>query len=515
MSITKFMRMPLVLLFLLCLFPLGALAQSTVKGTVTDESGEPIIGATVRVRGANAGVITDLNGAFTIQAAPSATIDVSYVGYLSQSIALNGKSNVTVVLREDNAMLEDVVVIGYGTMRKSDISGSVATVDQEAVMKRMPTNIAMALQGSAAGVMVTQQDGAPDGKSAIRIRGVGTINGDASPLYVVDGVQVGNSADFVNPADIERIEILKDASATAIYGSAGANGVVMITTKHGQVGHTNINLTADFGIQTLPYTLDVLSLGTYTDAIREAKANQGDMFINQVWDKKFDGKRKAIDWQDEMTRAALRQQYGVSVNGGNEKTQYNLSFGFNDINGLVINTNYQRFTTRANITSQVNKYLQVGGDINFTHSESHGSNMALGNNQNMSSLRDFASMTPTLDYVYENDITNKAGLPNDGLINVNLVNPDGSFGTGAQVTANGWEGNTSIGSNPYASQKENGDRARNGFDRIQTTAFVDLFFLNTNEHKLDLKSQGTFTYSGNNGSDYTGGRHRYNYINGP
>ncbi|MBR6181468.1 MAG: TonB-dependent receptor [Prevotella sp.] len=514
MSITKFMRMPLVLLFLLCLFPMGALAQSTIKGTVTDATGEPIIGATVRVKGSNAGVITDYNGEFSVQAPSNATLDITYVGYLSQSVAVNGRNNLQIVLQDDNAMLEDVVVIGYGTMRKSDISGSVATVDQEAVMKRMPTNIAMALQGSAAGVMVTQQDGAPDGKSAIRIRGVGTINGDASPLYVVDGVQVGNNADFVNPSDIERIEILKDASATAIYGSAGANGVVMITTKHGQVGHTNINLTADFGLQTLPYTLDVLSLGTYTDAIREAKKNQGDMFINQVWDSRFDGKRKAIDWQDEMTRAALRQQYGVSVNGGNDKTQYNISFGYTDIDGIVINSDYQRFTTRANITSQVNKYLQVGGDINYTHSESHGSNMALGNNQNMSSLRDFASMTPTLDYVYENDIENKAGLPNGGLINVNLVNPDGSFGTGAQVTANGWEGNTSIGSNPYASQKENGDRARNGFDRIQTTAFVDVFFINTDEHKLDLKSQGTYTYSGNNGSDFTGGRHRYNYING-
>ena len=508
MSITKFMRMPLVLLFLLCLFPMGALAQGTVKGTVTDATGEPIIGATVRVRGTNAGVITDYNGDFSVQAASNATLDVSYVGYVTQSVAVNGRNNIQIVLQDDNAMLDDVVVVGYGTMRKSDISGSVATVDQEAVMKRMPTNIAMALQGSAAGVMVAQQDGAPDGKSAIRIRGVGTINGDASPLYVVDGVQVGNSADFVNPADIERIEILKDASATAIYGSAGANGVVMITTKHGSVGHTNINITADWGLQTLPYTLDVLDLNTYANAIREAKiTNQGDMFINQVWDSQYDGKRKAIDWQDEMTRAALRQQYGVSLNGGNEKTQYNMSFGYHNIDGIVVNTNYKRFTTRANITTQVNKYLQVGGDINYTHSESHGSNMGLGNNQNMSSLRDFASLTPTLDYVYENVLGNP-------IVNVNLVNPDGSFGTGAQVTANGWEGNTSIGANPYASQKENGERARNGFDRIQTTAFVDVFFINTDQHKLDLKSQGTYTYSGNNGSDFTGGRHRYNYING-
>lgn len=494
-------------LFLLCLFPMGALAQSLVKGTVNDEAGEPIIGATVKVQGTNTGAITDFNGNFQIQAASNATLNVSYVGYVPQTVKVAGKTNITIVLKEDAQMLNDVVVVGYGTMKKSDISGSVATVDQEAVMKRVPTNIGQALQGAAAGVLVSMQDGSPDGKAAIRIRGVGTINGDASPLYVVDGVQVGNSADFVNPSDIERIEILKDASATAIYGSAGANGVVMITTKHGQKGHTSITITADFGLQTLPYTLDVMNLNTYAKAIKEAKANDGGMFINKLWDLNDFSKVNAIDWQKEMTRAALKQQYGASINGGTDKTQYNLSVGYNDVNGLVVNTNYKRFTARANVSTKVNKYLEVGGDINYTHSESHGSNMSLGNNQNMSSLRDFASLTPTLDYFDQND-------PSKQLINVNLKNADGSFGTGYQMTPNSWEGNTSIGSNPYASQMENGERARNGYDRIQTTAFIDVTFLDIKHHKLDVRSQGTYTYWGNNSSDYTGGRHRYNNIGG-
>ncbi|SHK48019.1 SusC/RagA family TonB-linked outer membrane protein [Xylanibacter ruminicola] len=503
----KSLQKPLMALFLLCLFPMGALAQSLVKGTVNDEAGEPVIGATVKVQGTNIGAITDFNGNFQIQAASNATLNISYVGYVPQSIKVAGKTNITVVLKEDAQMLNDVVVVGYGTMKKSDISGSVATVDQEAVMKRVPTNVAQALQGAAAGVMVSQQDGSPDGKAAIRIRGIGTINGDASPLYVVDGVQVGTSADFINPADIERIEVLKDASATAIYGSAGANGVIMITTKHGQKGRTNITITADFGLQTLPYTLDVMNLNTYATAIKEAKANDNGMFINKLWTLSDFSKVKEINWQKEMTRAALKQQYGASLNGGNEKTQYNLSFGYNKIDGLVINTNYQRFTARANVNTKVNKYLEVGGDINYTHSESYGSNMSLGNNQNMSSLRDFASMTPTLDYFLDND-------PNKQLVNVNLVNPDGTYGTGTQQSTNGWEGNTTIGANPYASQMENGDRARNGFDRIQTTAFIDLTFLDLKHHKLDLRSQGTYTYWGNNSSDYTGGRHRYNRING-
>ena len=502
----KSLQKPLVFLFLLCLFPLGAMAQNVVKGTVLDEAGEPIIGATVKVEGTGVGAISDFNGNFSVEAPSNATLTITYVGYEPMKVKVGGQSNISVTLKEDFAMLNDVVVIGYGTMKKSDISGSVATVDQEAVMKRVPQNIGQVLQGAAAGVQVSMQDGSPDGKAAIRIRGIGTINGDASPLYVVDGVQVGNSADFVNPADIERVEILKDASATAIYGSAGANGVVMITTKHGSKGHTNITLTADWGIQTLPYTIDVLDLGTYADAIRKAKGK--DMFINQVWDSKYDGKRKEIDWQKEMTRAALKQQYGASVNGGTDKTVYNLSFGYNNIDGLVVNTNYKRFTTRANVSTKVNKYLEVGGDINFTHSESHGSNMSLGNNQNMSSLRDFASLTPTLDYLDGND----ASLGK--LINVNLKNPDGSYGTGYQATTNGWEGNTNIGANPYASQMENGERARNGNDRIQTTAFIDLTFLDTGIHKLDVRSQGTYTYSASNGSDFTGDRHRFNYIDG-
>ena len=494
-------------LFLLCLFPMGALAQSLVKGTVNDEAGEPIIGATVKVQGTNTGAITDFNGNFQIQAASNATLNVSYVGYVPQSVKVAGKTNITIVLKEDAQMLNDVVVVGYGTMKKSDISGSVATVDQEAVMKRVPTNIGQALQGAAAGVLVSQQDGSPDGKAAIRIRGVGTINGDASPLYVVDGVQVGNSADFVNPSDIERIEILKDASATAIYGSAGANGVVMITTKHGQKGHTNITLTADFGLQTLPYTLKVMGLNQYASAIKEAKTNDGSMFINKLWDRANMSGVNEIDWQKEMTRAALKQQYGASVNGGNDKTQYNLSFGYNNVNGLVINTNYQRFTARANVSTKVNKYLEVGGDINYTHSESHGSNASMGNNQNLSSLRDFASMTPTLDYYAENDASKQ-------LVNVNLKNADGTYGAGYLMTPNGWEGNTSIAANPYATQMENAERARNGFDRIQTTAFIDLTFLDIKHHKLDVRSQGTMTYWGNNSSDYTGGRTRYNNIGG-
>ena len=503
-SFTKWLGLVLFAMIM----PLYASAQNiSVKGTVKDVNGEPLIGVNVLQVGSTNGMITDFDGNYQISVPADAKLSFSFIGYRTQYVTVNGRKVINVTLEEDAKTLEEVVVVGYGTMKKSDISGAVTTVNQEAVMRRIPQNIGQALQGAAAGVMVTQQDGAPDANAAIRIRGVGTINGDASPLYVVDGVQVGTNANFVNPSDIERIEILKDASATAIYGSAGANGVIMITTKHGKKGSSSINITADFGLQTLPYTLDTQGIDAYAAAIREARANDGNQIFNQIWDQKFDGKRNSIDWQKEMTRPALRQQYGLSLNGGNDKTQYNLSAGYMDVEGLVVNTNYNRFTMRANVNSKINKFLEVGGDINYVRSSSHGSNMALGNNGNMSSLRDFAFMTPTLDYLVNNDI-------NGEYVKVNLVNPDGTYGTGSLMTSDGWEGNTKIFNNPYASQMENGDRNRNANHRIQTTGYVDLTFLDTKNHKLNLKSQATYTYTSNHNSDYTGGRKRYNYIGG-
>ncbi len=215
--------------------------------------------------------------------------------------------------------VDDVVVVGYGTVRKSDISGSVASVNTEEMMKKAPTNILEGLQGAAAGVLVLRQDGAPDANAAIRIRGVATINGSANPLYVVDGVQVGTNANFVAPGDIASIEVLKDASATAIYGAAGANGVIMITTKRGKAGTSNISVSADFGLQTLASTLDVGDIDQYAKNIRVARANDGALLANEIFAEKYDGKRNHIDWQDVMTRTSLKEQYGISASGGTEK----------------------------------------------------------------------------------------------------------------------------------------------------------------------------------------------------
>ena len=502
-------------LFLLCLFPLGAMAQGIVKGTVNDEAGEPIIGATVKVQGTQKGSITDFNGNFSVEAASNATLEVSYVGYVTQKVKVGGQSNITVTMKEDAQMLNDIVVVGYGTMKKSDITGSVVSVNTEDMMKRAPVNIAQGLQGAAPGVIVTMQDGSPDAKAQVRIRGVATINGSAAPLYVVDGIQVGSNADFVSPSDIESIDVLKDASATAIYGSAGANGVIMITTKHGSKGHTNINITADFGIQTLSSKLDVCSGDQYAANLRQARINDGQydpatgeaLMWNPIWTAAYDGKRKYTDWQDQMTRSAWRQNYNISASGGNDKTQYNASVGFLRNDGIVVNTEYQRINARANVTTEVNKFISFGADVSWTHTDNHGSNSSVGNFGNLSSLRDYAFACPSMDFVTSNTVT-YAGVPAGTYVSPNVVNPDGTYGdvTGGKNFNDGFWG-TTLG-NMYAKQMElNG---RNRTNRTLSTAYLTI----TPVKFLSWKTLIAYDYNANSSENFYGGIKRYNEVNG-
>ena len=502
----KKLQKSLVVLFLLCMIPLGMSAQ-TVKGTVSDEAGEPIIGATVKVQGTNDATVTDFNGNFVIKAASNATLNITYVGYVPQNVGVGGKSVINVTLKEDAQMLNDVVVIGYGTMKKSDISGSVASVNAADMLKRAPTNIAQGLQGAAPGVMVTMQDGAPDANAAVRIRGVATINGNAAPLYVVDGVQVGSNANFLNPSDIESIEILKDASATAIYGAAGANGVVMITTKHGQKGKTNINITANWGVQTAPGNLDVVSLDGYAKTIRTARANDGSDIWNQIWSEQYDGKRKYIDWLDEMTRTTIKQDYNISASGGNEKTQYNGSIGFLRNDGVVVNTQYQRITARANMRTQVNDFIEFGADVSFVHTDSHGSNNSVGNFGNLSSYRDYAFACPTMDFVTRADATYD-GVPAGTYVSPNVVNPDGTYGEvlNGKNTNDGFWG-TTLG-NMYAKQMEKAGRNRT--NRALASAYLAI----TPIKGLTWKTQVAYDYTGSSSNDVSGAISRFNIVDG-
>ena len=456
------------------------------------------------MKGTTNGTITDFDGNYTVSANNKSVLVVSYVGYVTQEVSVNGKSTINVVLKEDAKLLDDLVVVGYGTMKKSDISGSVATINKEQMERKVPTNIAQALQGAAAGVMVTAQDGGPGSKSAIRIRGVGTINGDAQPLYVVDGVQVGTNADFVNPADIESMEVLKDASATAIYGSAGANGVIMITTKHGTKGKMNVNITADWGLQTLPYKIKTLQGDEYAASIRQARANDGAAGLsNLVYGESYDGKRKLIDWQDQMTRTGLKQQYGISASGGTEKTTYNFSIGYLNNDGLIVNTNYDRITARSSVKSKINDYIEFGGDMNYMYSTSIGNNIGLGNNANISSHRDLAQMSPTLDYI---------DAVTGSLVNVNVVNPDGTYGASVSGGDNVWEGMKKSAQNPYASQMEIGRKTRNS--RISINPYIDITLLKMKGHTLNVHTIASWTQTNSDNDEFSGMYKRYNNIGG-
>ncbi|MBQ9355772.1 MAG: TonB-dependent receptor [Prevotella sp.] len=497
----KALQKPLLVLFLLCLLPLGMLAQGTVRGTVIDAAGEPIIGASVKVLGTNGGGVTDVNGQFNVQAARDAQLEISYVGYITQRVSVGGRQNINVTLQEDSQTLNDVVVIGYGTARRSDISGSVASIDAEQMLKRVPINLSDGLKGAAPGVIVTQQDGSPDALAQVRIRGVGTINGSADPLYVVDGVQVGNNANFLNPQDIESIEILKDASATAIYGSRGANGVVMITTKHGSRGAVHVEASANWGIQTVSHYFDTVGPDDYAASIRLARAATGGEPGMAIWRAEYDGQRKFIDWQKEMTRSALRQNYTLTASGGNDKMQGNFSAGYMDNQGVVVNTSYRRMNLRGTFKAQVADFIEVGGDLNFTHGISRGSNRGINNNGNLSSMRDYASLPPTMDYIVEN--TDENGNVVKRIVSPNVVNADGTYGvyqyiSGANSELLGGQDNY------YAAQMSLDNPSRN--NRLLANMYADITLLKG----LHLKSIFSYDYTSNDSYSWTVPSYRYN-----
>ena len=488
------------ILSLLVMIPVLVFAQNlTVKGTVKDTYGNGMPGVNVLEVGTNNGIITDLDGNYSINVPSNAKLNFSFIGYTTQTIPVAGKKVINVTMNEDTKSLDEVVVVGYGTQKKSDISGSVASVDRDAMMRKVPVNVAQGLQGAAAGVMVTSQDGAPEANAAIRIRGVATINGKADPLYVVDGVQVGTNVNFLNPSDIESMEVLKDASATAIYGSAGANGVIMITTKHGSKGSSGITLTADIGIQTKTNNLDVCSLDGYAALIRQAHANDGSGLFNQVWAEQYDGKRKQINWVDQMTRTALRQNYTLSSSGGNEKSQYNFSVGYLDNQGLIVNSRYQRITARANVKTQINRFLEFGGDINYVHTDSHGSNATVGNFGNISSLRDLEILCPTLDYVTTEGI----------YVSPNVINPDGTYGS-AILGKNATEGFLDAYNNIYATQMNN--RARNRNNRVFSSAYLNITFF----PGFTFKTLVSYNYNGGSYQNFVGSTNnkRFNNVGG-
>ena len=231
----KSLQKPLLALFLLCLFPLGAMAQSVVKGTVNDEAGEPIIGASVKVQGTKAGGITDFNGNFSVEASANSTLVISYIGYTTATVKVNGRSNIVVSLKEDAQTLNDVVVIGYGVQKKSDLTGAVASVKGDEIKNLSTTDAAAAMQGKVSGVQIINTSGDPTAGASIRVRGYSSNSGSLGPLIIVDGLKV-DGIQYLDPTLIESMEVLKDGASAAIYGAQAGNGVVLITTKNGSKG---------------------------------------------------------------------------------------------------------------------------------------------------------------------------------------------------------------------------------------------------------------------------------------
>ena len=341
------------------------LQNRTVTGTVTSGTdGEALIGVSVQIQERPAvGTITDLDGKYSIQARSNETLIFSYIGYQTQKIKAN-KTIVNVQLKEDSKILDEVVVVGYGTMKRSDLTGAVTSVSEDEIKQSVVTSLDQALQSRAAGVSVTQNSGAPGGGISVSIRGINSLNGN-EPLYVVDGVAIsGNNntnssvLSAINPSDIVSIEILKDASATAIYGSRASNGVVLITTRQGKAGKTQISYEGYYGLQQLPKQLDVLNLREYAEYYNMRTAIIGFGERTEFQDLSLLG--EGTNWQDEIFQNASMHNHQINISGGNDNVKYSISGGYLKQEGIAIGSDFERFSARVNIDNKITKWLSTG-----------------------------------------------------------------------------------------------------------------------------------------------------------
>ncbi|MDO4181431.1 MAG: TonB-dependent receptor, partial [Bacteroidales bacterium] len=398
-----------------------------ITGTVTDQNGEAVIGANVVEKGTANGTITDIDGNFTLEVSAKAVLTVSFIGYQSQEIVLKGsETTVTVTLKDDTEVLDEVVVVGYGTMKKRDLSGAVTQIKSDDLMKGNPTDLSQGLSGKVAGVIVSQSDGAPGGGVSIQIRGTNSFSTSSQPLYIVDGVpfdagstpssdanansnQSSNPLSFINPHDIQSIEVLKDASATAIYGSRGANGVVIVTTKRGEAGFDQVEFSANFSYSRIANRVKVLDAYTYAQYQNEQTLNSykysgrpystlpypgtwnyqlnGDgsintsagtyspkpedflnpgMYTDEYGNETWVG---LADWQDLIYQDGFSQEYNISVSGGSDKGWHAFSGNFLDQSGIIKNSGFTRYALRANLGRKIHNWLEMGMNINFTHTD--------------------------------------------------------------------------------------------------------------------------------------------------
>lgn len=380
----KSLQKPLVFLFLLCLFPLGALAQGTVKGTVSDAFGDPVIGATVKVQGSNEGTITDFDGNFSIKAASNATLIISYIGYTTKEVNVNGQSTVNVTLEEDNTTLEDVVVIGYGTMKKKLVTGATVQVKGEDIAKLNTTNALEAMQSSTPGVQITSASTQPGKGYKVYIRGIGTI-GDSQPLYVIDGVAGGN-LDGINPNDIESIDVLKDAASAAIYGSRAANGVILVTTKQGKAGKIEISYNGAIGWSNAYKRPEMLNAQQFMTIMDEYSFNTSGQkvdfsaFVPQTIVDKVKSGWTGTDWWSAFeNKNAVQHNHSLTLTGGSDRSKFSMSYTFTGNEGIMGADRasfYKRHTIRINsdhvlLRAKDFDAITIGENISIGYNKSH------------------------------------------------------------------------------------------------------------------------------------------------
>lgn len=366
----------LLLLFVMALLPVYAFAQGmiSVSGTVLDQNGDPLIGCTVQLKGSSVGTVTDLDGHFQIKVPEDKMLVFSFIGYKTKEV--KAAKTIKVKMEEDSHMLNEVVAIGYGTMKRSDITGSVVSVKAEDMELASAATMDQMLQGRATGLQMTSNSGAAGSGTSIQIRGVNSLSSSNDPVYVIDGSIVTGEAgrdtytnplDGLNPNDIESIEILKDASATAIYGAQAANGVIIVNMKKGKEGAPKINFKATAGISNLPKKLDVMDLrqmASYISDLGIAKYSQGYLANPDVLGK-------GTDWQEALFRTGIKQEYNLSVRGGSKGVNYSVSGGYYTEDGIVINNDFGRFTLRASIDVKAYKWLDLGTTINISHTDNN------------------------------------------------------------------------------------------------------------------------------------------------
>ena len=357
----------------------------TVTGKVVDESGLGIPGVTVIVEGTTTGIATGLDGSYTLTVPEGATLVFSFIGFVSQEISIGNRSTIDVTLMEDETSMEEVIVVGYGTVKKSDLTGSISSIKGDAVKEFPVTSIDQALQGRAAGVQVTQASAAPGGGVSVRIRGSNSINSGSEPLYVIDGFpiypdnsaygvggnrQPSNVMSTINPNDIESIEILKDASATSIYGSRGSNGVVLITTKRGKSGESRVDYEGSMSVQNISNRIDVLNGKDYATYLNTMEQSQGGAPI--YTQSELDAIGGGTNWLDEVTRTGMISSHQLSFTGGNEKTQYAVVGNYFDNEGIIENTDFKRYGIRLNLDNKtLNDRLTINSSWSINRTESN------------------------------------------------------------------------------------------------------------------------------------------------